>query len=99
MREKYIMKIKKEDISNIVAPRLLQLIEHKKLNASTDFATHLDVKDKLVKCLEKRKLKVIDTAFSHFTEEDKVKVDSSLIEFIYKDKLVILDAQIIDRFQ
>ena len=29
----------------------------------------LDVKDKLVKCLEKRKSDVIDVAIYHFTEE------------------------------
>ena len=92
------MRIKKEDISHIVAPRLLQMIEDKTLNVSTDIDTHLDVKDKLVKCLEKRKLDVIDVAISHFTEEDVVKANNVLIEFIYKDKLVLLDAKIIERF-
>jgi len=92
------MKNKKLDITRLVAPHLMSLIVDKKINVSNDLDTHLEVRDKLVKCLEKRKLDVIDAGIHHYEDEEVMKASNFLIEFIYKDKVVLLDGKIIDRY-
>jgi len=91
------MKKIKKDIKRLVAPHLLTLIKDKKVNVSKDIDMHIEVRDKLVKCLEKRKLEVFDAGIQF--ADDKGNPENFVIEYIYKDKVILLEGKVVNRYQ
>lgn len=86
----------KKDMATLVAPQLLTLIRDKKVNVSTDMRVHIEVRNKLVKCLEKRRLEVFDWGAKF---DDEGNPQTFVIEYLHKDKVVVLEGKVVNRFQ
>ena len=90
------MKKMKKDMKRFVAPHLLALIEDKKVNVSKDMPITLEVRNKLCLSLEKQKFNIFSAGVS---TDDKGNPNDFLIEYVYKNKVILLEGKVVDRYQ
>jgi|TARA_Y100000294_G_scaffold110897_1_gene102780 hypothetical protein len=88
------MKKVKQDIRKLVSPQVLSSIEENKIPLTKDLGVLTKVRDGLIKCLKKRRLDVFDACIG-FGEGG---AENFLVEYIYKDKVVLLEGKVMDRY-
>ena len=85
-----------DDLTDLPSPEILSRIEMGDIKTSDETELYMNVVTKVKKSLEKRKLNVFDWSVGF--DKEGGNPSHFLIEFMFNDKIVLLDGKVIDRY-